>query len=96
VTVTSAVLTSLAITPQNVSLAVGSTQQLTATGTFSDGTTENLTNQVNWISGSSFVTVSSNGLARAVGPAGTSAIIQAFVDVDGVPKSATTIVMVTP
>ena len=61
-TVSNAVLTSIAITPSPVSLAAGTSQQLTATGTFSDGSTEDLTNSVTWSSSaSSIASVSSTG-----------------------------------
>lgn len=48
-TVSQAVLMSLAITPLNPSIPKGETQQLTAIGTYSDGTTQDLTNSVAWI-----------------------------------------------
>jgi hypothetical protein len=35
--------TSITVTPDNPILSVGSTQQFTATGTFSDGTTHDIT-----------------------------------------------------
>ncbi len=49
-TVTPAVLVSLAITPVKPSVASGFKLPFTATGTYSDGTTENLTTQVTWTS----------------------------------------------
>ncbi|MFT4114142.1 beta strand repeat-containing protein [Silvibacterium sp.] len=74
VTITTAVLTSIAITPSPFSLAVGESQQMTATGTFSDGSTQNLTNSVAWTSSSPTVaTVSLNGLVIASQP-GTATI----------------------
>jgi hypothetical protein len=73
-TVTAAVLQSIAVTPANPSVAKGLTQQFTATGTFSDKSTENLTTQVTWASGTTSVaTISAAGLATAVGQ-GTSTI----------------------
>ncbi len=63
-----AALTSIAITPSNPSIPVGSNQQFTATGTFSDGSTQNLTNSATWNSSSpATATVSSTGLAKGVG-----------------------------
>ena len=47
-TVSGATLTSLAITPANPSIAKGRQQQFTATGTYSDGTQQNLTNAATW------------------------------------------------
>src|SRR5439155_1039235 len=49
-TVSAAVLQSIAVTPANPSIAKGATQHYTATGTFSDATTQNLTSQVTWAS----------------------------------------------
>ena len=42
---TAATLLSIAVTPANPSIATGTTQQFTATGTFSDNSTQNLTSQ---------------------------------------------------
>src|SRR5262249_56712675 len=42
-TVTAAALQSIAVTPANPSVAKGLTQQFTATGTYSDSSTQNLT-----------------------------------------------------
>jgi uncharacterized protein YjdB len=73
-TVSAATLKSLAVTPGNPSLGKNATQQFTATGTFSDGSTQNLTSSVIWSSLTpSVATISSAGLATAVS-AGSSAI----------------------
>jgi uncharacterized protein YjdB len=81
-TVTEAVLVSIQVTPANSSVPKGMTQQLTATGIYSDHTTQDLTKQVTWgSSDSSVASVSnaagSNGLASAlaVGPADVSATL---------------------
>src|SRR5215831_15066198 len=58
VTVTNAVLTSITITPANSSIAAGTSEQLKATGNFSDGTTQDLTAFVTWASSAPPVTVS--------------------------------------
>jgi len=50
VTVGTGTLVSVAITPANSSVTAGSTQQLTATGTFSDGTTRDVTINSHWSS----------------------------------------------
>jgi uncharacterized protein YjdB len=50
VTVTAATLSSITLAPLNPSIAKGTTVQLTATGQFSDGSTEDLTNEVSWTS----------------------------------------------
>src|SRR5580698_11402055 len=49
-TVAAATLKSLAVTPANPTLAKNATQQFTATGTFSDGSTQNLSSSVAWSS----------------------------------------------
>jgi phage tail sheath protein FI/uncharacterized protein YjdB len=49
-TVTSAHLTTLTVTPQVLSIAGGLTQQLTATGVFDDGTSADLTGSATWSS----------------------------------------------
>jgi hypothetical protein len=75
--VTAAVLTSLAITPTNPSIALGTTQQFTATGTYSDGSTQDLTTAVTWSSSNSAVAAISNasgseGLATSVAAGSTT------------------------
>ncbi|MBL8728996.1 MAG: Ig-like domain-containing protein, partial [Planctomycetes bacterium] len=59
-TVTPAVLTSLAVTPTNPQVALGTTQQFTATGTYSDSTTQDLTTAVTWSSSATGVATVSN------------------------------------
>src|SRR5260221_570539 len=72
-TVTPATLVSIAVTPANPSITKGATQQFAATGTFSDSSTQVLTNAV-WASGTpGAATINVTGLATAVG-AGTSTI----------------------
>lgn len=68
-------LSSIAVTPASPdNLAVGSTLQLTATGTYSDGKQANITSQVSWTSANTSVAaVSVTGLATGVA-AGTSKI----------------------
>jgi len=74
VTVLPAVLDSLDLSSSTVSLAKGESEQLTATGLFSDGTTSDLTNLVNWVtSNGSSASVSSSGLVQAL-TTGTSTI----------------------
>ena len=65
-TVTAAVLTSITVNPSNPSIALGTTQQLTATGTFTDGTTQNLTSTATWSSATTSVAaISATGLASS-------------------------------
>jgi uncharacterized protein YjdB len=59
-------LVSLSIAPDAASLSTGATQQLTATGTYTDGSTQNLTATSTWVSSnSSVIGVNSAGLATA-------------------------------
>jgi hypothetical protein len=67
------VLVSLAVTPANVSIAKGATQRFTATGAFSDGSTQNLTNSVTWTStNTATATVTSAGLATGMAVGSTT------------------------
>ena len=67
-TVTGPALSSIAVTPANPSIAKGLTDQFAATGTYSDGSTQNITNSVTWVSlTTSVATISSDGLAKGVG-----------------------------
>src|SRR5207245_10104183 len=59
---TAATLVSIAVTPANPSIAKGTTQPFTATGTYSDASTQNLTNTVTW--------TSSNGSVATITAAG--------------------------
>ena len=83
-TVTGATLTSLTITPIDPSIPLGNSQRFTATGSFSDGTTENLTNQATWKSSSvNVATIGVNGLANTVAT-GTTTITASVNGVSGV------------
>ena len=60
-------LVSIAVTPANASIIAGTTQQFTATGTYSDGSTQNLTSSATWSSSTLGVaTISSAGLASGL------------------------------
>ncbi len=87
-TVTEATLASIEVTPANPSIADGTTVELTATGVYSDDSTQDLTTQVTWASSDGAVaTVSdagdSKGLATAVG-AGSTPVSATFDGVTGV------------
>jgi len=68
-------LTSIAVTPTNdPTVNIGGTQQFTATGTYQDNSTQNITTQVTWSSSSTAVaTINSAGLATGQA-AGSSTI----------------------
>ena len=81
-TVSPATLSSIAITPNPVSLAKGASQQLTATGTYSDTITRDMTSVVTWLSSTSTVAAVSNangsrGLLTALA-SGTASVTAAF------------------
>jgi 6-phosphogluconolactonase (cycloisomerase 2 family) len=85
--VTPATLVSIAVTPANLSLANGTSQQFTATGTYTDSTTQNLTAAVLWSSSDAGVAAvsnaaGSNGFATALGQ-GTATIGAALGGLSG-------------
>src|SRR5215469_12349333 len=66
-TVTKALLVSITITPANPTVILGTLQQFTATGTFSDQSTQDITGSVTWASSSStLLSMSGGGLAAAL------------------------------
>jgi trimeric autotransporter adhesin len=74
VSITSAILNSINITTSGGSLALGLSQQFSATGTYSDGSTQDITAVVHWSSSNtSIATISAAGLVLAVG-GGTASI----------------------
>ena len=75
VTVTSATLVSVAINPANPSLAPGTTQQFTATGTFSDNTTQDLTADITWSSSAAGVATINNVAGSNTNGLATSAAV---------------------
>ena len=93
-TITAAVLQSIAVTPANPSLALGTTQQFVATGTFSDGSTQALTSIASWTSSNSAVAnVTGNGLVSGAGP-GSSTITATSGSISG--STTITFFAVTP
>jgi Concanavalin A-like lectin/glucanases superfamily/Bacterial Ig-like domain (group 2)/IPT/TIG domain/Glucodextranase, domain B len=70
-------MVSLSLQPAIPGMLVGATQQFSAMGTFSDGSTQNLTAAANWSSyNPGIATVNSNGLVTAVS-SGTASITAA-------------------
>ncbi len=70
VTVNAAVLKSIAVSAPSLTIPKGSTQQFTATGTFSDQTVANITSQVTW--------TSSNPEAASLSNSGTNGFLTAL------------------
>ncbi len=61
-------MVSITVTPANASIQASATQQFTATGVFSDSSTEDMTNSVSWTSSdTSKATIQNSGLATGVG-----------------------------
>jgi uncharacterized protein YjdB len=82
-TVTPATPTLIVVTPPNPTLALGLSQQFTATGTFSDGTTQDVTSVAHWHSSSgSVASITVSGLATASN-LGTSTISATFGGISG-------------
>ena len=76
-------LTSLMVTPASPSIPVGVTQQFTATGTYSDGSTQNVTSQATWTS-SNVGVATINAAGQVVGVSvGTTTISATLAGVVG-------------
>jgi len=66
-------LTSIAVTPKTPSIAAGATQPFTATGTYTTGSTQNITSQVAWTSNTATVGgINSAGVASGLCAGGTT------------------------
>jgi len=86
-------LDSIAVTPETASIQVGSTQQYSATGTYSDASTADITTDVAWTSSKTEVaTIDESGLATAKAE-GTTNITAGL---DGVEGSSTLTVTEAP
>ena len=71
---TTRTLSSISVSPANPTVQSGASQQFTATGTYSDGSTQDVTGQVVWgTSNPAVATISSSGLATTTS-AGTTTI----------------------
>jgi len=89
-TVTSATLRSIAISPATASVAPGGTQQFSATGTFSDGTTQDITADVTWASSNTAVATIGSGTGTALGQgSGTTQITATLGSIASAPATLT-------
>ena len=80
--VTDATLTAITITPEDTTIAQGTTEQFTAEGTYSDNTTLDITHIVDWKSSDTGIgVINADGLAEGV--ASGEVEISASFDVDG-------------
>jgi trimeric autotransporter adhesin len=86
--VTAATITSISVAPNNTTIAPGTNQRFTATGTFSDGSTQNITGVSNWASNNSNLATVGNssggskGLATGISQ-GTANISASFTTPGG-------------
>ena len=78
-------LKSIAVTPSTASIAVNGTQQFTATGTFSDNSTKDVTTQAAWKSSNTEVATvgAGTGLATGVGVGGPVTITATDAGISG-------------
>lgn len=77
-------LVAISISPSNTTIGLSVTQQFTATGTFGDSSSKNITSSVAWSSSSTNVaTINSSGLATSVAT-GTTTITAAESGISGV------------
>jgi Bacterial Ig-like domain (group 2)/Abnormal spindle-like microcephaly-assoc'd, ASPM-SPD-2-Hydin len=81
-TVGAATLSSISVTPANVTVSTGSSLQFAATGVYSDGSSQDLTLAVGWSSSGSAMSITSAGLATGV-TAGRATITAALGSVVG-------------
>ncbi len=86
ITVSAAKIVSIAVSPLTSAVARGLTEPLAATATYKDGTVQDVTRSVTWITSAPFVSISNadatSGLATAM-DVGT-AVVSATDDADGV------------
>jgi len=91
-TVTVPKLVSITITPAEPYLSKGMTQQFTATGNYSDKTTQDITSSVKWSSSSAnVVTVKPSGLATAGAKLGIASVTASFDGKRGAVKLVVTL-----
>jgi alpha-tubulin suppressor-like RCC1 family protein len=74
-------LVSIALTPANPTIAVGATQQLAATGTYSDGKSAAIKDTITWAAKGGMVTVFTSGIVtgKAIGTDTVTATVGAVV-----------------
>ena len=66
-------LSSITVSPASSTVLAGATQQFTATGTYSNGSTQNISSQVNWTSSNPAVaTINASGLASGTSAGNTT------------------------
>ncbi len=88
-------LVSIVVTPSNPSIAIGTTEQFTATGTYSDNTTQNITASIIWSSSAPSVATVSN-VAGSIGSATSVAVGKTEITATSGNMSGSTTLTVTP
>jgi len=80
-TTTTPTLVSIAVTPANLTMAIGTTQQFVATGTFTDSSTSALSTGLTWGVKGSNITIGTTGIVtgKAVGPDTVTATVGTVV-----------------
>jgi hypothetical protein len=91
--VTGARLNAITITPGEATIAQGTTVQLQAEGTYTDGTSRDITDSVNWQSSDSGIAVVDNNLVEGIRPG--QAEVSASFDLGGNAISATAVIHVS-
>jgi uncharacterized protein YjdB len=92
----SPVLQSITVSPTSASIAVGATQQFTATGHYSNGSTQTLAAGVTWnSSATTYATIGATGLATGVA-AGSTSITASSGGVVSTPPAALAVTASTP
>jgi hypothetical protein len=88
-----ATLTSISVAPENTSVFRAATKQFTATGSYSDGTTQDITTSVTWSSSDTTIaTINGTGLANASSNKSGPTIITATLG--SIPRSSQLMVAV--
>jgi trimeric autotransporter adhesin len=89
-TVTPAALTAIVVTPVTTVVGINGNVQFTATGVFTDNSTQDVTSQVQWNSSvANFALISDSGLATGVS-AGATTIIASYGSISGTAKLTVT------
>ncbi len=83
VTVTTATLQSITVTPSRDNVPLGTTASFTASGTFSDGTVQDLTRDVQWSSSSTRVATVDDGGVATTKAQGSTTVTATFGQVSG-------------
>jgi hypothetical protein len=83
-------LTSIAVTPKTPTITAGATQQFTATGTYSSGSTQSITSQVAWTSSAATVAgINSAGVANGLCAGSTTISASASGETNGTTLTVT-------